>query len=598
MRCLVILESHTKIKTVGKILGPRYRIVATAGHIRRLPRRQLAIDTNDGYEPLFVLDENKASLIEELKREARQYQKIILATDPDREGEGIAWHICEVLGLDPSQTERVDVGEITSEAVNYAFANPRLLDSLRVSSYLARRVLDRLIGYTLSPWLYGMMQIQKPATGSAGRVQSPALRLLCDREREIAAFKSVAYWMINGTFAPGNHTSQFTAGLNGVKPSGAVVSKPGKGLPSFYISNEETADHIVLDLPRRSYEVGDVQSHMQRINPPMPFNTSDLLVTASRELGFTPDKTMSVAQELFEGIDENTITEDHCLLYELIWNRFMGSQMTPAVSEITTITVLSDIKKTEGRPISGYIFTTEAGRVEFAGHLILNGVETQAQDGLPTVKTGDPVSLENVDLNRFSTQPPPRYSEGTLVDALKKYGIGRPSTYSGFTKTLIGHCQVVHESPGADDGALRPTSFGMQIIDFLSRDHSQVVDFEYTSALEDDLDRIMAGEIQWRSFVDKQYQEWIHKPSPHRCPLCDAPMHIRISDRGQFWGCTQYPDCTGSRPLDQGHSAATGNSRTSVPRSPQKEATGNCKHCGRTIQGDWVFCIFCGKSLE
>jgi DNA topoisomerase-1 len=588
---IAIIESHGKIGTLGRALGRDWTIIATAGHVRELPRDEMAIRIDDDFEPQFEPDETKSDIIGTLQDAVRHYSIVHLATDPDREGEGIAWHICELLDLDADAVVRVDLGEMTPEGITRAFAASRKLSPGRIDSYLARRVLDRLIGYTVSPWLHGTVNVPRSGVASAGRVQSPALRLLCDREREIAAFVPCAYWAIEADFELRPGGSRVKARLTQVEPEGAVATISSAETSGLMLSDPDVARQSLLEVRSRAYRVRHLDIRTVKESPPLPFNTSLLLQAAADELGFAPARTMSVAQELFEGIDETNITKDHCLLYELIWTRFLSSQMAASASEVATLEIESD-QSTDGEQAARrYVFTVAESRLEFPGYHAVRGVARAAPRKEAFTVRGAPVALLAALMCSHQTQPPARYTQGDLIGALRDLGIGRPGTYATCVDTLCRHLHASLETePSREQPTLRPTALGESIVEALAAGCPEVIDLQLTRRLEEDLDRVMTGHLEWRRLVGSEYHRWIHRHTGQPCPDCGAEMRVRRGKRGPFWGCTRYPECEGTRDMDR-------TARAALPPPASPAISLGCRACRDSGDPDWTFCPHCGRRI-
>lgn len=654
-RTLVIVESPAKARTIQKFLGKTATVKASMGHVRDLPKSKFGVDVEAGFEPEYVVIKGKTGILKELKDEARRSSRVYLATDPDREGEAISWHLMTLLGLDPDERCRVEFPEITREVVTRAMANPREIDWKLVYAQQARRVLDRLVGYKLSPLLW-----KKVRRGlSAGRVQSVAVRMICDREQAIKSFQPQEYWTISASFAKPGDEKTFQAKL--------VL----RGKEKVEIPDKAHAEAILEDLAGAAYVVLQVAKKERRRKPPLPFTTSTLQQEASRRLGFSVKKTMMVAQRLYEGLDigpegsvglitymrtdstrisseargqavsyiaerygqqyvgpgedasgsasdekaskkknkkvefvqgaheairptkvarlpdqiKKFISPDEYKLYKLIWERFLASQMASAVFEVTTV----DIEARKGDPGSepgavdrgvggsagefqGYIFRATGRVMLFEGYLAVygdlpkekeqgdEGSDAEADAVLPPLAEGETLALLSLDPKQHFTEPPPRYSEATLVKALEENGIGRPSTYAPTIDLIQRRGYVDKEGKW-----LKPTDLGVVVVEFLRSHFPEIIDLEFTAQMESQLDRVERGELDWREVLTKFYGPFTQnlkqveenvgrvrlpaEPTEEKCELCGAPMVVRTGRYGRFLACSRFPDCKGSRPI-------------------------------------------------
>ncbi|MCR4401882.1 MAG: type I DNA topoisomerase [Firmicutes bacterium] len=605
-KSLVIVESPAKAKTIGKFLGSGFTVKASKGHVRDLPKSKLGVDLKGGYAPHYVLIKDRGDIIRELKGAVASVDGVLLATDPDREGEAISWHLTQVLGIDPGSPCRIEFNEITRTAVRAALGSPRPIDMARVNAQQARRVLDRLVGYGLSPLLW-----KKVRRGlSAGRVQSVAVRLVCDREREIQAHVREEYWSITAHLLSGEGGREFPAKL---------VLRGGKKVE---IRNEGEAGSILKELEGATYLVEQVSRKERRRNPSPPFTTSTMQQEASRRLGFGSKKTMMVAQQLYEGLplgDEGSVglvtyirtdsvrvaaeaeqaarafivktygreyapghprryrakttsqdaheairptnverlpdhvkqylTRDQYRLYRLIWERFVASQMESAVLDAMSVDVRA----------RGYTFRATGSRVKFPGFAMVyqeaSDTEKGEEQSLPEVREGEELALVKLEHAQHFTEPPPRYTEATLVKALEENGIGRPSTYAPIIDTILRRGYVVLE-----DRRFHPTQLGFVVVDVLKQVYPQVVDVAFTADVESKLDRIAEGELDWVRVVDEFYVPFqkvvtaaeetmgrVKIPdevTDEKCPECGRPLVVKHGRFGTFLGCQGYPDCT------------------------------------------------------
>ena len=553
MSKLVIVESPSKIKTVKKTLGSEYNVMASKGHIRDLPKSKFGIDVKNGFKLQYINMPDKKELIKELQYAAANSEFVYLATDPDREGEAISWHLSKLLSLNPDDAVRVSFNEITESGIKAGMSAPRKIDMNLVDAQQARRVLDRIIGYNLSPFLW-----KKVKSGlSAGRVQSVALRLVVDREREIEAFKSDEYWTIDAKLFASRKT--FTASLYG-----------GIGGDKINITDEKTADTILSELSSAEYVVNKVKNGVRNKQPAYPFITSTLQQDASRKLGFTGQKTMRIAQQLYEGIDivgvgttglitymrtdslriseearfsaerfivntygdkylpktrrtfksksnsqdaheairptnveltpakvKDSLSSDQYKLYKLIWERFVASLMSNCVQN----TVAVDIVAGE------YIFKASGYSVKFDGFTVLyeegKDEDNEENNSLPAVNEGDVLKLKSISPNQHFTQPPSRYSEPTLIKALDDNGIGRPSTYAPIITNILQREYIER-----DKKTLKPTSLGMVVSDLMVEHFKKFVDIKFTAGMENSLDKIGSGDLNWIETIADFYGDF------------------------------------------------------------------------------------------
>ena len=614
MAKLVIVESPAKAKTIGKYLGKGYKVTASMGHIRDLPASQLGIDVENGYKPHYITIKGKAKLVRELKDEAKKADGVLLATDPDREGEAISWHLANVLGLDPSAPNRVTFDEITKKGVKEGMAHPRAIDMNLFNAQQARRELDRLVGYKLSPFLW-----RKVRRGlSAGRVQSVAVRLIRDRELEIDAFQPDEYWNIDAELGRGKEA--FTARL--------AASADGKKLT---VTSKDQADGILAALDGKDYTVTQVDKGRRRRVPPPPFITSTLQQEASRRYGFSATRTMRAAQTLYEGVEiaghgaiglitymrtdslrvsdeavaaakeyiggrwgeryicpikrkyksrsataaqdaheairpstpgltpdevEQSLSGDTARLYRLIWSRFMASQM--ADCEQDTVSV--------GITAGNYLFRASGYQVAFDGYTALYEEATDDKEkketALPPLEQGQQLELANLHADQKFTQPPPLYTEATLIHALEENGIGRPSTYAPIITTIVDRGYVER-----DGKKLRTTPLGQAVNQVMLEQFPDIVDVTFSAGMEKKLDTVENGSANWVDTVDEFYKgfekslEQAEKnmegkrvkvadiPTDEICEKCGKPMVIKSGRYGKFLACSGFPDCKNTRPL-------------------------------------------------
>jgi len=610
---LVIVESPTKAKTIGRFLGRGYNVRASVGHVRDLLRSQLSVDVHNGFTPKYRVPNEKREVVRELKAAAGKAQQVYLATDPDREGEAIAWHLLEAAELDPERTRRVAFHEITRPAVEQAFAHPRGIDINLVNAQQARRILDRLVGYSLSPLLWAKVRSRL----SAGRVQSVALRLVVERERVIQSFVPDEYWTVEAELARPSDERSFRARLNRIDDE-----EPGFG------SQAEVQPYLD-DLQGASFAVLRVKRGERRRNPSAPFTTSALQQEASKRLGFSPKKTMVLAQQLYEGVDlgesgmvglvtymrtdstqvsaqaqseareyiegrfgkeylpeelpqyktrtrsaqeaheairptsvqrippgvEGYLSKDQRKLYALIWQRFLASQMAPALYDTMSVEI-------GARHSHSYLLRASGATLRFSGYLAIyeeakdedSQGEEEEGNGLPNLAEDDALLLRRLWPEQHFTQPPPKFTEASLVRALEENGIGRPSTYAPILSTIQQRGYVTLENR-----RLVPTETGYLVNDLLVQYFPGIMDVGFTAQMEETLDAIAAGDQDWVKSLREFYgpfaervaaaQEEIPKvnngPEPigRDCPLCGKPLVMRYGRYGQFIGCSDFPKC-------------------------------------------------------
>lgn len=603
---LVIVESPAKAKTIEKYLGRNYKVMASVGHVRDLPKSKMGIDIEDHYEPHYISIRGKGDVIKNLRAQAKKAQKVYLASDPDREGEAIAWHLAYLLGLDLKDDNRVVFNEITKDAVKAAFKNPRSIDLSLVDAQQARRVLDRLVGYSLSPILW--KKVKKGL--SAGRVQSIALKMIIDREKEIQAFKPEEYWTLDGNFKKGS--KKFKGSFYGVK---------GKKVK---LKTAEDVKEVTQLLTSKTYLVEKVEKKERKKNAPLPFTTSSLQQESVNRINFRTRKTMMVAQQLYEGItlgkegtvglitymrtdstriadtakeDAATYIHDHfgeefsshkkravknqkgaqdaheairptsvfhdpetigkyldkdqLKLYTLIWNRFVASQMTPAVLDTVKVTLTQN-------EVS---FIANGSVVKFPGYLKVYPETTKDQEkNLPILVEGENVEAVDIENNQHFTQPPARYSEATLIKTLEENGVGRPSTYAPTLDTIQRRYYVKLANK-----RFEPTELGEIVNTLIVEFFPQIVNVSFTAEMESDLDKVGEGLEEWKEVVDRFYQpfakelsaaeEKIEKvqikdePAGFDCDVCGSPMVIKLGRYGKFYACSNFPDCRNTKPI-------------------------------------------------
>lgn len=618
---LVVVESPAKAKSIGKMLGPGYEVRASKGHVADLPERTLGVDVEEGFAPTYEVKKEKKGVVEELKR-AAEGKRLLVATDPDREGEAIGWHIARLLGRDPKEPIRVEFHEITPRVVRQAVEAPRPIDQNLVDAQQARRVLDRLLGYNLSPLL---SQAFRRRALSAGRVQSVALRLVVEREEEIEAFKREVYWLLHGRFrAEGQDLWASLYEVEGKRLWTGQGEKEGK----LHLREEGEARRLAQEALRFPYRVERVEVKERRKAPPPPFTTSTLQQAASSRLGYTASRTMRIAQRLYEGVDlpEGTVglitymrtdsvrvspealalarevigkafgpeylpesprvyrnrregvqdaheairptdprrtpesvrpylSEEEHRLYDLIWRRFLASQMRDALYEHTVVFLGG----------GSFRFRASGSVLKFEGYLKAWGREEDEEEPpVPALPQGAEARLLEVRPEEKATEPPPRYTDATLVKTLEELGIGRPSTYAPTLETLEKRGYV--ERRGR---TLLPTPLGREVTDYLRRHFPQVVAYEFTARMEDRLDQVEEGKAPWPKVVWEFYEPFLKELAqvPKKtCPRCGRPLELKVSRYGQFLGCTGYPECTYTEPLEADE--------------PLEEA---CPKCGRPL---------------
>lgn len=613
MSTLVIVESPTKKSTIKKYLGKDYNVVASNGHVRDLPGNKLSVDVEHNFEPKYSIVTGKSALVNDLIEQAKKSDKVLLATDPDREGEAISWHLATILGLDMNAADRVTFNEITKSGIAAGMENPRAIDMDLVNAQQARRILDRLVGYRLSPFVS-----QKIRRGlSAGRVQSVALRLVVDREKEIEAFKPEEYWSINAKFNPPASKKVFSA---------AFYGKNGKKLK---IKNKQQSDEILAELEGKQYLVSNVTKSVRHKSPQPPFITSTMQQEASRRLGFQSRRTMKVAQELYEGIEvegfgtlgvitymrtdslriseearasakqyitdnygsefvpskpryfkqKNNVqdgheairptnilitpevfknskaTRDQYKLYKLIWERYVASLMADCLQDTVKVDITA----------GNYLFKASGYTVKFEGFTKLYEAgddEEENSGALPVLNKEDVLRLKNIEGEQHFTQPPARYTEATLIKTLEENGIGRPSTYASILTTILSREYVVREGRH-----IKPTELGIAITDLLEDKFKKIVDVKFTAQMEQNLDNIGQGEMDYIKMLHDFYDDFEKNLSNVKkemdgvkiklkdeetdvvCDKCGAKMVIKVGRFGKFLACPNYPKCRNTKPF-------------------------------------------------
>lgn len=685
MNSLVIVESPAKAKTINKILGKEFTVRASVGHVKDLPKKELGVDVENNFTPQYVVIPGKEKIIKELKKASKEADRVFLAPDPDREGEAIAWHIASEISDKKSKTlnekiYRIIFNEITERAVREAIKNPEKIDMNKVEAQQARRILDRLVGYGLSPLLW-----RKVRRGlSAGRVQSVAVRVVVDREREIEAFKSEEYWSINSEFE-GSKPPKFWARLSKINQESGVRGQGSETESKFLIPNGEAANTIVNDLKDKEFVLSKIERKHRKRMPYPPFITSTVQQEAARKLRFTAKKTMAIAQQLYEGIElgeegavglitymrtdshrvapeaqewarkliervygrdyipENPpfykskasaqeaheairptysdkrpeaikqfLSKEQYALYALIWNRFISSQMTPAQLEQTIFNIVSRDTSHVSR-LTPYEFRASGTVVRFDGFMALyteGKDEVEEENGLtlPAVKEGEGLKLLNLMPKQHFTQPPPRYTEATLVKALEEEGIGRPSTYATILSTIQDR-KYVHKT----DGKFSPTELGIVVNDYLVERFPELIDVSFTAKMEDELDHIEDGKMKWEKVVKDFYKPFntdlteaiktVGKvkpkdiPTETTCEKCGQPMVIRWGRHGRFLACTGFPECKNTKPLKGEGSGESPEAAENI----QQQTDEKCDKCGSPMvikSGRYGKFLACSKYPE
>ncbi len=625
MSNLVIVESPHKAKTIGKFLGKDYVVVASAGHVRDLPKSKLGVDVENGFQPQYENKKDKANLIKELKKDAKKADVVYLATDPDREGEAISWHLAYILGIKDTEPVRVTFSEITKSGVETGMKNPRTLDMDLINAQQARRILDRIVGYKLSPFLW--KKVRKGL--SAGRVQSVAVKLIVDREKEIEQFDPQEYWTIDARLLSASSKKAFPAKLTEVDGE------------KFKPSTKEETDKVLARLENGEFVIDKIKNSSRKKTPAPPFTTSTLQQEASRKLSFNSRRTMKAAQELYEGVEvegmgavglitymrtdslrvsdeakaaaaklieetygkdylpakprayksksnaqdaheairpsiitvtpamaKPTLTSDQYKLYKLIWERFMASQMENAVLDTKSVDIICN----------GCLFKANGYTVKFDGFTALyeESKDTDDDEGgaLPKLTTGEKLKVKELSGNQHFTQPPPRYTEASLIKAFEENGIGRPSTYAPTIATILDRHYVEREAK-----QLKPTTLGIAITELMSDHFEQIVDTKFTAKMESNLDKIEEGSADWVSILQKFYGDFDKmlgkaetdmegkrvkipdEPTDVICEHCGKNMVIKIGPYGKFLGCSGFPECKNTKRI-------------------VNEASGTCPNCG------------------
>jgi len=636
MKNLVIVESPTKAKTISKFLGKNFIVKSSFGHVRDLPKSKLGVDLQHDFEPQYIVSRDKSKVAKELKDAAKKADGVLFATDEDREGEAISWHLAAILGIDPAKAQRIVFHEITKNAIIHAIENPRPLDLKMVDAQQARRVLDRLVGYELSPFLW-----RKVARGlSAGRVQSVAVRLIVEREREIKDFKAEEYWSVEGVFnTPDTETL-----------SAKLYARAGKKIDKLDIKNKSDVDAILAELEKTTYTIETVEEKKTKRLPSPPFTTSTLQQEANSHLGFSAKQTMRLAQQLYEGIElgsdgsvglitymrtdavnlsEKFLTESKELigsqygksyqlnapriynnksknaqeaheairptdvsrtpesvepfldrsqfkLYDLIWRRAVATQMAPAELNATTITITSG---------ADYTFRANGQTIVFDGFLKLYP-DRAKENLLPKVKTNETLTCLELKPEQHFTEPPARYSDATLVKAMENYGIGRPSTYAPTISTIEDRGYIERD----EKKRFAPKDIAYIVNDLLVEHFHHIVDFQFTAEMENSLDEIAHGKKQWRPVIagfwqpfkenlDKKEKEiskqaLTEEQSDEKCEKCGSPMIIKTGRFGKFLACTNYPECKTTKSM---------NPEEAKQQQAVEDANEKCEKCGEPM---------------
>ena len=605
-KILVIVESPSKAKTIGKYLGGHYKVIASVGHVRDLPKSKLGIDVENNFDPQYIPIRGKGALIKELKKEASKASKIFLATDPDREGEAISWHLAYLLGIDPNSPCRIEFNEITKDTIKEAIKHPRAIDLGLVDAQQARRVLDRLVGYKISPLLW-----RKIRRGlSAGRVQSAALKIICDREREIQAFDPKEYWNISATFKKGK--AEFQAKLHEYQ---------GKKIT---VENKEQNDKIIADLKAGRFKVSEIKEKERHVKPLPPFTTSSLQQEAGNKLNFNARKTMLIAQQLYEGVEiagvgatglitylrtdsvrisdtakaaaktyiegkygseysadnvysnkkkdiqdaheairpsdvtlspseiKASLTSDQFKLYQLIWSRFVASQMAAAHYNSMQVTIEN----------GDYNLRATGSELLFEGFRKVYKAFSEGEEDkmLPELQNGELLEAKEIKGEQAFTQPPARYTEASLVKELEEKNIGRPSTYAPIVSTLSERRYVAKEKR-----SLKPTELGFVVDELMEEYFTDIVDAGFTANMEDQLDDIEIKKQEWKRVVGDFYipfekelekaDQSIEKvtvedtPTGETCEICGKPMVKKMGRFGEFIACSGYPECKNTKAI-------------------------------------------------
>ncbi len=656
MAKLVIVESPNKIKSIQKYLGSEYEVMASVGHVRDLPKSKLGVDLKNNFKPQYINIDTKADVIKKLQKEAANAEKVFLATDPDREGEAISWHLAQLLALDMNEENRVSFNEITKSCVTAGITQPRKIDMDLVDAQQARRVLDRIVGYKVSPFLW-----KKVKRGlSAGRVQTVALALIVDREKKILAFTPEEYWTIDAKLLASKKS--FVAHFHG--------SEDGKKID---IGNEAEVNKIISALENAEYKVVSLKKGVRNRQPAPPFITSTLQQEASRKLGFNAQKTMRIAQQLYEGIDvsgigstglitymrtdslriseearaagnsyirsnfgekylpkapryfktkagaqdaheairptdvnltpeslKGQLSAEQYKLYKLVWERFLSSLMAVCVQDTVSADILAN----------GYIFKASGYTVRFDGFTALyeEGKDEEADKAttLPEIKEGDVLKLKELIHLQHYTTPPARYTEPTLIKALEENGIGRPSTYATILSNILGKDYIEREKK-----SLKPTQMGMVVTDLLIKHFKKIFDTKFTAGMENNLDLIASGELCWEQTIADFYKDFEATLSTAEaelsgkrvavpvvesdvvCEKCGRKMVVKSSRFGKFLACPAYPECKNTKPMPEDEI------KQPCPKCGSKLVKRNSKRTGKAFYGcsEYPKCDFASPGL-
>lgn len=608
----VIVESPAKAKTIGKFLGKDYKVEASMGHVRDLPKSQIGIDIEKNFQPKYITIRGKGQVIDNIKKQAKKSDRVLLATDPDREGEAISWHLANVLGIEENEACRIEFQEITKNAIKNSVKHPRAINKDLVNAQQARRVLDRLVGYQISPILW-----KKVKWGlSAGRVQSVAVKLICDREQEIEKFVPEEYWSITAKLLKTGTKQSFDTKFYG--------DENGK----VQLLNSAQTEEIVEKVKNGQFVVDKIKKSEKKRYPSPPFTTSSLQQEAYRRLGFSTKRTMMIAQQLYEGIDikghgsvglitymrtdstrisseaqqqardtiekefgkeyvpesprqykskkgaqeaheairptysdmgpdrvKGSLKDEQYKLYKLIWNRFMASQMSEAVLDTVSVDIINN----------GYVFKASGSKVKFPGFMAVYSTEDEDEEqntNIPDIDEGDVLKLKKIEPKQHFTQPPARYTEATLVKTLEENGIGRPSTYAPIISTIIERRYIEREKR-----YLKPTELGSVVNEIMNKHFTRVVNVEFTAEMEKNLDDIEEGDREWVEVVDEFYKSFapelkqaeeeiakitvVEEPevTDVKCDKCGRNMVVKRGRFGKFLACPGYPECKNTKPF-------------------------------------------------
>jgi DNA topoisomerase-1 len=659
-KVLIIVESPAKARAIGKFLGKSYSVKASLGHVRDLPKSRMGVDIENNFSPKYITIRGKGDVIKELRSAAKKADRVLLGPDPDREGEAIAWHLMEILGLENDKKCRIEFLEITKNALHKAVKQPRLVDLSRVDAQQCRRILDRLVGYKLSPLLW--RKVRKGL--SAGRVQSVAMRLICDREQEIQDFQPEEYWSITGHFQTGENSLEAQL----VRKGKEKINLPGK----------EEVDQALRELDGAAFVVSKITKKERRRNPAPPFTTSTLQQDAGRKLNFPVKKTMQIAQQLYEGLElgkegasglitymrtdstrvsaeaqasvrgyieqnlgaeylpdkppfyksparaqeaheairptdisrspqqiKEHLSRDQYRLYKLIWERFLASQMKAALLEVTTIEISGN----------NYVFRAGGSVIKFAGFMRVYTEAEELESLLPPVKEGNSLKLIKFEPKQHFTQPPARYTEASLVKSLEENGIGRPSTYAPIIATIQSRGYVYKEKKH-----LFPTELGQIVVNLLKEYFTDIIDVEFTADMEKKLDQVEEGELIWQDVVKEFYGPFEddlllaekeiavipveEETSEEKCPKCGRNLKVKQGRYGKFLACPGFPECRFTKPFleDTGVSCPLCQGKIVVRRSRKGRKFYGCMNYPECEFTSWdepvpKYCPECGHFL-